>query len=87
MVRPSETLEYELLRLPTADRARFAEVLLASLDDVGEDGSATREAVEAAWVAEGERRLAELRAGTVAGVSAATVFAGLPPRRHGDAAE
>jgi putative addiction module component (TIGR02574 family) len=73
MVRTPDALEAQLLRLPAADRARLAEVLLASLDSDAEAGDAAE--VEAAWAAESERRLAELRAGTVAGVPAADVFA------------
>lgn len=73
MVRSNDKLEAELLSLPPRDRARLAEVLLASLDaepeiePVGE--------VEAAWRAEGERRLEELRQGVVAGIPAEQVFA------------
>ena len=73
MVRSTDTLAAELLNLPQADRARLAEVLLASLDGDLVDGPSTE--VEAAWQIEGERRLAELRSGTVAGVPAEQVFA------------
>lgn len=76
MVRTPDALEAQLLRPPAADRARLSEVLLASLD--AGVGDATD--VEAAWASEAERRLAELRAGTVAGVPAADVFAAVRRR-------
>jgi len=69
MVRSPDVLEAQLLRLPPADRARLAELLLTSLDEGEEPGA------EAAWAEEAERRLADLRAGTVAGIPAADVFA------------
>ena len=78
MVRTPDALEAQLLSLPPADRARLAEVLLASLEAGAETTTAAD--AEAAWVAEGERRLAELRAGTVAGVPADEVFAGVARR-------
>jgi putative addiction module component (TIGR02574 family) len=73
MVRSTEQLEAQLLTLPTADRARLAEILLASLDAEAETGPAS--AAEEAWRVEGEHRLADLRAGRVAGVPADQVFA------------
>ncbi len=78
MVRSTDALEAQLLSLAPADRARLAEVLLASLDDDLVQG--TSEEVEALWRAEGERRLSELRSGEVAGIPAAQVFAN-PARR------
>lgn len=78
MVRSADDLEVQLLRLPAADRARLAEVLLASLDQA-EPGLSSAE-VEAAWIAEGERRLTELRAGTVAGLPADEVFSRIERR-------
>jgi putative addiction module component (TIGR02574 family) len=68
------SLEAELLRLPARDRARIAELLLASLDEEAESD------VDEAWAAEAERRLAELRAGTVTGVPAADVHARVETR-------
>jgi hypothetical protein len=59
MVRSTEHLETQLLPLPTADRARLAEILLASLDAEAEAGPAS--AAEEAWRVEGEHRLADLR--------------------------
>jgi putative addiction module component (TIGR02574 family) len=81
MVRTPDALAAELLRLPAADRARLAEVLLASLDpDDDAEGAAD---VEAAWAAEAERRLAELRSGAAAGVPASDVFASARRRLGG----
>jgi len=73
MVRSPDSLERELLRLPKVDRARLAQVLLASLD--AEAAAASPAVVEAAWEAEIGRRVAELRDGTVAGIPADQVFA------------
>lgn len=72
MARNADDFESQLLDLPATDRARLAEVLLASLEHV-EAGVSSAD-LEAAWIAEGERRLAELRSGTVAGIPAAEVF-------------
>jgi len=71
-----DSLEAELLRLPTRDRARIAELLLASLDEEAEHD------VDEAWTAEAERRLSELRAGTVTGVPAADVHERIEARRR-----
>jgi putative addiction module component (TIGR02574 family) len=78
VVRNADDLEAQLLGLPPHDRARLAEVLLASLDRA-EPGLTSTE-IEAAWIAEGERRLAELRAGTVAGIPADEVFSRIERR-------
>lgn len=69
-----DSLEAELLRLPTRERARLAELLLASLDEGAEPG------VDEAWAEEAERRLAALRSGTVAGLPAAEVHARVEAR-------
>ena len=53
----TDQIEHELLKLPTADRARVAERLIASLDEDTE--------VEAAWKAEVRRRDEELQSKTV----------------------
>jgi putative addiction module component (TIGR02574 family) len=53
----TDQIEQELLKLPTADRARLAERLIASLDADSE--------VEAAWMVEVRRRDEELQAGAV----------------------
>lgn len=73
MVHLTDALESQLLTLPPADRARLAELLVASLDAEVESGPAAE--IEAAWFAEAERRLSEYRRGTVAGIPAAQVFA------------
>lgn len=63
MVRSADSLESPLLILPPADRARLAELLLASLDqDVAVEPAA---AIEEAWNVEAMRRLNELQEGTV----------------------
>ena len=53
----AERIEQELLKLPLAERARLAERLIASLDEDSE--------IEAAWMAEGRRRDAELMSGAM----------------------
>jgi putative addiction module component (TIGR02574 family) len=73
IVRSPDTLEREVLRLPKADRARLAEVLLTSL--AAEDAAASPAEIEAAWETEIARRVAELRDGTVVGIPAEQVFA------------
>lgn len=73
MVRSTNSLEAQLLTLPSADRARLAELLLASLDSEAEAGPIA--GAEHVWRAESERRLAELRAGTIVGIPADQVFA------------
>ena len=64
-----QEMEAELLKLPSDERARLAEVLIASLDDEDE--------IAEAWADEAERRLEELRSGVVKGIPAEEVFAGL----------
>ena len=52
-----ETLEAEALKLTASERAAFAQLLLASLDqDAG---------IDDAWAAEVERRIAEVESGAV----------------------
>ena len=64
-----ETLEAEAMQLPPADRARLVEHLIASLDsDPG---------VEEAWVAEVERRNAEVESGAVTLLDGAATLAKL----------
>lgn len=62
-----ETVESEALKLSTAERARLAEHLIASLDEDSE--------IEDAWAAEVERRIAEVEAGTVQLIPAAEAIA------------
>ncbi len=52
-----ESLEAEALQLTVGERAAFAQVLLASLDEDAE--------IEEAWAAETERRIADIESGTV----------------------
>ncbi len=60
MSTPLEALESEVLRLPTADRARLLDRVVASLD-----ADATR---DAAWDAVAARRDAEIESGAVQAV-------------------
>lgn len=66
--RNAAALADQLLTLPSADRARLAELLLASLEERDTDA-------ESLWDAELARRSTELTTGRVAGVPAADVFA------------
>lgn len=69
MARPLDQVERDALALPERDRAALAEHLLATLDEAeGKD-------VEAAWLAEAERRYQEYRAGRMKAVPADQVFA------------
>ena len=74
-----ESLDTQLLHLPASERARLAELLLASLDVTTDDevtGRAQAE-LDAAWTAEADRRYAELASGEVAGIPAADIYAEL----------
>jgi putative addiction module component (TIGR02574 family) len=62
-----EALEAQLLQLPPEERAPLARVLLESLDDQPD--------LDPAWLEEAERRAAELGAGSVQAIPAATVLA------------
>lgn len=66
--RNAEALADQLLALPSVDRARLAELLLASIEERDTDSAA-------AWNEEIDRRANELDSGGVAGVAAADVFA------------
>ena len=74
-----DSLEVQLLHLPADERARLAELLLASLDVSGSDAlsEATQADIEAAWTEEAGRRYAEIESGAVAGIPAAQVYAEL----------
>jgi putative addiction module component (TIGR02574 family) len=61
-----QELEAELLKLPSHERARLAEALIASLDEDDE--------IARAWAEEAERRYEELRSGAVQGIPAEDVF-------------
>ena len=62
-----ELLEAEALKLTTGERAAFAQVLLASLDEDAE--------IEEAWAVEVERRIAEVERGTVKPIPIAEALA------------
>ena len=66
--RNADALADQLLALPSVDRARLAELLLASIEE-REPGAAS------AWDGEIERRADELENGFVDGIPAAEVFA------------
>jgi putative addiction module component (TIGR02574 family) len=67
-----QELEAEVLKLPSHERARLAEALIASLDEEDE--------IAEAWAKEAERRSAELRSGAVQGIPADEVFARIRAR-------
>ena len=62
-----ELLEAEALQLTSGERAAFAQILLASLDEDAE--------IEEAWAAETERRIAEIESGAVQVISIADALA------------
>lgn len=62
-----EFLEAEALKLTTGERAAFAQMLLASLDEDAE--------IEEAWAVETERRLAEIESGAVQSIPIADALA------------
>ena len=66
--RNAAAIADQLLALPSPDRARLAELLLASLEDVDQDA-------DSLWDQEIERRSAELASGRVVGIPAKDVFA------------
>ena len=74
-----DSIEAQLLRLPLRERARLAELLLASLDAAESDvlSAAEQREVDAAWATEADRRYEELAGGIVAGIPAADVYAEL----------
>jgi putative addiction module component (TIGR02574 family) len=71
--RNAQALADQLLALPSRDRARIAELLLASLDGY-EPGAA------AAWDVEIDRRAIELESGEVSSISGDAVFAEMDQR-------
>jgi len=68
MAGPARDLESKALNLPSKERARLAERLLASLE-----GTADPDA-EALWLTESERRLDEIESGAAVGVPAGELF-------------
>ncbi|MGZ0076959.1 addiction module protein [Methylomonas sp. YC3] len=59
-----QSIEQEVLHLPVEERARLAEKLLSSLDDLSE------QEIEKLWLLEAQRRAAEIDNGTVQLISA-----------------
>lgn len=69
MAMMREQVEAAVQRLPREERARLAEVLIASLDEETE--------IEQAWSVEIARRVQELQSGAVTSIPAEEVFAEL----------
>ena len=68
MTEPARELDSRALKLPRRERARLAQRLISSLaSDVDAD-------VEKVWLQEAARRLAELKAGKIAGIPAEKVL-------------
>lgn len=67
MASTPRQLESKALRLPAGGRARLVERLISSLEDQVDPDA------EKLWVEEAERRLEELRSGTVKGRPAESV--------------
>ncbi len=68
MAKLVRELEAQVLKLSPRDRARLAQRLISSLEH-DDDADA-----ETLWLAEAERRLAELKAGKVAAIPAQKVI-------------
>lgn len=68
MARPARDLEAQAMKLPRRERARLAQRLISSLEE-GVDVDAER-----LWLAEAERRLADLKSGKVATIPAERVM-------------
>lgn len=71
--RNAESLAEELLAWPMSDRARLAELLIASLEP-------TESNCEGAWGEEINRRAAEFDSGKVEGIPSTEVFAEIDRR-------
>ena len=68
MAKPARELESQALKLSRRQRARLAQRLISSLDqEVDADA-------ERLWLAEAERRLADLKSGKVAAIPAERVL-------------
>jgi putative addiction module component (TIGR02574 family) len=63
-----QKLEAEIMKLTPEDRAELAEKILLSLEEPSEAEN------EQLWLVEAERRLQEMRAGTVPEIPASEVF-------------
>jgi putative addiction module component (TIGR02574 family) len=68
MASKIEQIEHDLLKLPRQERAFLADRLLSSLDEE------VLNEVDAAWIAEAERRFEEYKSGKRQVVSAQDVF-------------
>lgn len=69
-----EDIEAAALQLPTHERARLAELLIASLDEDDE--------IAAPWDDEAERRYEELHSGAVTAIPAEEVFSAIQAGRR-----
>lgn len=67
-----EQLAADAMKLAVRDRVRLAQQLVSTLDEDTETG--TEIEIEELWFAEAERRLEELRGGSVQGVSSEDAF-------------
>jgi putative addiction module component (TIGR02574 family) len=72
-----QELKEAVVSLPADERAELARFLLHSLDDEDEG------AVRAEWLALAERRMAEVRAGKIAGIPAEEALGRLLGGTHG----
>ncbi len=66
---PLEALEAEVLHLPSADRSRLLDKLIASLDE--------DRAIDEAWMQEAKRRDDEIESGSVQAIPGDVVLARL----------
>ena len=71
MAATFKQLTHEALELPVQERAKLAQVLISSIDEV------TAEDMSSAWDAELKKRVREIREGRVKGIPAEEVFAKL----------
>ena len=71
MAMTMQQLEAELFRLDIQSRAKLAEKLILSIDAPNEEENLQL------WVAEAERRLADLRAGKAREIPSEEVFRGI----------
>ena len=74
MLSDLQTTVASLLELPPQDRLRIGETLIESVGDIGDETDTV------AWNAVIERRIQELRSGTVRGIPAEEVFAQIDAR-------
>ena len=74
MLSDLQTTVASLLELPPQDRLRIGETLIESVGDIGDETDTV------AWNAVIERRIQELRSGTVRGIQAEEVFAQIDAR-------